>query len=138
MITSRMSAYTVANEPLRTVRRAWATGSTAAQSRLPKRPSTAACHSGTRAASGRPTRSLTAVLGAQRIVEQPDAERQHLRQRGGDARAGVGIAGEGVEQRVGMAEVIALLAHRPGGDVADTWRRMIAASSRHRSSSAVS
>ena len=73
---------------------------------------------GERRRAGARRRPRPRVVGAQRIVEQRHAEREQLGERGRDARTGIGVADECVEQRVGMTEVVALLAHRPGGDVA--------------------
>ena len=125
MITSRMSAYTVANGVLRTVRTGLGHRFDGGPLARPEPP----------VDGGPPLRrqrrertsddGRDRVVGAQRIVEQRHAEREQLGERGGDAGTCIDVADECVEQRVGMTQVVPLLARRPGGDRRAGARRTI-------------
>ena len=114
MITSRMSAYTVANA--RAAHRAAGLGhrfdgGPLALTRTAGRQRRATRERARRAAVRRRDSSAPSAPGGS--SNSADAEREQLGERGRDARTGIGIADERVEQRVGMAEVVALLAQSP-------------------------
>ena len=114
MITSRMSAYisrtprcASCDRPGRRVRRRPVAG--------PNRRSTTACHSGTRAESGRPTTPCRGVgaRGSSNIATPSGS----ISASAAAMRAPrIGIVDQRVEQRVGMTAVVPLLAERPRGD----------------------